>query len=57
MKLDITVHFNPKLPSEAVILAGQVSNGTWWFIFTIPFAIIISIFVSWWSFLRHVRFS
>lgn len=54
VNLAVMVHFNPELPSEAVILAGQVSNGTWWGIFTIPFMIIVSIFLSW-SFLRNVR--
>lgn len=55
-KTVVTVHFNPELPSEAVIKVNQVTNGTWWFIFTMPFAIIILIFVSWSFFMRNVRF-
>jgi hypothetical protein len=55
-KMVVTVHYNPELPSEAVIKIDQVTSGTWWFIFTMPFAIIILIFVSW-SFMRNVRFT
>ena len=53
-KLTVTVHFNPELPSEAVMRVGMVSNGTWWFIFTIPFMIAIGTSASW-LLLRHVR--
>jgi hypothetical protein len=45
-QLPVAVHFNPALPSEAVILP-QVSNGTWWLIFIMPFGIVLFIFVSW----------
>lgn len=56
VKLAVMVHFNPEIPSEAVIMAGKVSNGTWWGIFTIPLMIVVFAFVSW-SFLRNVRFT
>lgn len=46
VKVSVTVHYNPEAPSEAVIVP-QVSNETWWFIFTMPFGIAIVIFVSW----------
>jgi hypothetical protein len=53
VKSPVTVHFNPELPSEAVIIAGKVPNGTWWLILILPFGIILFALVSW-SFLRNV---
>jgi hypothetical protein len=52
----IRVYFDPKIPSEAVIMAGQIPNGTWWGILAFPFMIIGSAFASW-SFLRNIPFS
>ena len=51
VNLPVTVHFNPEAPSEATILVGQVSNVTWWLIITMPFVIIMFVWISW-GFLR-----
>lgn len=56
VEMIIMVHFNPEMPGDAVIMAGQVSKGTWWGIIVFPFFIFGLAFVSW-SFLRHVRFT
>ena len=46
----VTVHYNPKAPSEAVIVP-QVSKETWWFICMMPIGIIMFAWISW-GFLR-----
>ncbi|MBY0577469.1 MAG: DUF3592 domain-containing protein [Burkholderiales bacterium] len=52
----ILVYFNPKSPSDAVVLVGRVSSGTWLAIFMLPFMIVGVAFASW-LFLRNIRFT